>query len=49
MQKQLEAARQQMGQPFIYVEELDEKVATLTEINTKLEIESLQIKESVVV
>ena len=41
-QKQLEAARQQMGQPFIYEEELSEKAATLTEINTKLEFESLQ-------
>ena len=48
-QKQLEAARQQMGQPFIYEEELSEKVATLTEINTKLEFESLQGQESEVV
>ena len=49
VQKQLEAARQQMGQPFIYEEELSEKVATLTEINTKLEFESLQGQESEVV
>lgn len=49
MQKQLEAARQQMGQPFIYEEELSEKAATLTEINTKLEFESLQGQESEVV
>ena len=42
-------ARQQMGQPFIYEEELSEKVATLTEINTKLEFESLQGQESEVV
>lgn len=49
VQKQLEAARQQMGQPFIYEEELSEKVATLTEINTKLEFESLQEQESEVV
>ena len=48
-EKQLEAARQQMGQPFIYEEELSEKVATLTEINTKLEFESLQGQESEVV
>ena len=45
MQKQLEAARQQMGQPFIYEEELSEKAAALTEINTKLEFESLQGKK----
>lgn len=49
VQKQLEAARQQMGQPFIYEEELSEKVATLTEINTKLEFESLQEQESEVI
>lgn len=49
VQKQLEAARQQMGQPFIYEEELSEKAATLTEINTKLEFESLQGQESEVV
>lgn len=49
VEKQLEAARQQMGQPFIYEEELSEKVATLTEINTKLEFESLQGQESEVV
>lgn len=49
VQKQLEAARQQMGQPFIYEEELSEKVAALTEINTKLEFESLQGQESEVV
>lgn len=49
VQKQLEAARQQMGQPFIYEEELSEKVAILTEINTKLEFESLQGQESEVV
>ena len=48
-EKQLEAARQQMGQPFIYEEELSEKVATLTEINTKLEFESLQEQESEVI
>lgn len=49
VQKQLEAARQQMDQPFIYEEELSEKAATLTEINTKLEFESLQGQESEVV
>ena len=49
VQKQLEAARQQMGQPFIYEEELSEKAAALTEINTKLEFESLQGKESEVI
>lgn len=49
VQKQLDAARQQMGQPFIYEEELSEKAATLTEINTKLEFESLQGQESEVV
>ena len=49
VQKQLEAARQQMGQPFIYEEELSEKAAALTEINTKLEFESLQGQESEVV
>lgn len=49
VEKQLEAARQQMGQPFIYEEELSEKVATLTEINTKLEFESLQEQESEVI
>ena len=38
-----------MGQPFIYEEELSEKVAALTEINTKLEFESLQGQESEVV
>ena len=48
-EKQLEAARQQMGQPFIYEEELSEKVAALTEINTKLEFESLQEQESEVI
>ena len=48
-QKQLEAARQQMGQPFIYEEELSEKAAALTEINTKLEFESLQGQESEVI
>ena len=49
VQKQLEAARQQMGQPFIYEEELSEKAAALTEINTKLEFESLQGQESEVI
>ena len=49
VEKQLEAARQQMGQPFIYEEELSEKVATLTEINTKLEFESLEEQESEVI
>ena len=49
VEKQLEAARQQMGQPFIYEEELSEKATTLTEINTKLEFESLQGQESEVV
>lgn len=34
---------------FIYEEELSEKVATLTEINTKLEFESLQGQESEVI
>ena len=48
-QKQFDAARQQMGQPFIYEEELSEKAAQLTEINTKLEFESLQSQESEVV
>lgn len=48
-QKQLESARQQMGQPFIYEEELSEKAAALTEINTKLEFESLQGQESEVI
>ena len=49
VQKQLETARQQMGQPFIYEEELSEKAAALTEINTKLEFESLQGQESEVI
>lgn len=49
VQRQLEAAHQQMGQPFIYEEELSEKAAALTEINTKLEFESLQGQESEVV
>ena len=49
VQKQLEAARQQMGQPFIYEEELSEKAAALTEINTKLEFDSLQGQESEVI
>ena len=34
-----------VGQPFLYEEELSEKVAQLTEINTKLEFESLQESE----
>ena len=42
VQKQLAVAQQQVGQPFIYEDELSEKVAQLTEINTKLEFESLQ-------
>ena len=33
-QKQLAVAQQQVGQPFLYEEELSEKVAQLTEINT---------------
>ena len=45
VQKQLAVAQQQVGQPFIYEEELSEKVAQLTEINTKLEFESLQESE----
>ena len=45
MQKQLAVAQQQVGQPFIYEDELSEKVAQLTEINTKLEFESLQESE----
>lgn len=44
-QKQLAVAKQQVGQPFLYEEELSEKVAQLTEINTKLEFESLQESE----
>ena len=44
-QKQLAVAQQQVGQPFIYEDELSEKVAQLTEINTKLEFESLQESE----
>ena len=44
-QKQLAVAQQQVGQPFLYEEELSEKVAQLTEINTKLEFESLQESE----
>lgn len=42
VQKQLAVAQQQVGQPFIYEDELSEKSAQLTEINTKLEFESLQ-------
>ena len=49
VEKQLEAARHQMGQPFVYEEELTEKAAALTEINTKLEFESLQEQESEVI
>jgi len=45
VQKQLVVAQQQVGQPFIYEDELSEKVAQLTEINTKLEFESLQESE----
>lgn len=45
VQKQLAVAQQQVGQPFIYEDELSEKVAQLTEINTKLEFESLQESE----
>lgn len=45
VQKQLAVAQQQVGQPFLYEEELSEKVAQLTEINTKLEFESLQESE----
>ena len=45
VQKQLSVAQQQVGQPFIYEDELSEKVAQLTEINTKLEFESLQESE----
>lgn len=44
-QKQLAVAQQQVGQPFLYEEELSEKAAQLTEINTKLEFESLQESE----
>ena len=40
-----ETQKQQVGQPFIYEDELSEKVAQLTEINTKLEFESLQESE----
>ena len=43
--KQLEVAQQQVGQPFIYEDELSEKAAQLSEINTKLEFESLQESE----
>ena len=45
VQKQLAVAQQQVGQPFIYEDELSEKVAQITEINTKLEFESLQESE----
>ena len=45
VQKQLAVAQQQVGQPFIYEDELSEKVAQLTEINTKLEFESIQESE----
>lgn len=45
VQKQLAVAQQQVGQPFIYEDELSEKSAQLTEINTKLEFESLQESE----
>ena len=45
VQKQLAVAQQQVGQPFIYEDELSEKVVQLTEINTKLEFESLQESE----
>lgn len=45
VQKQLAVAQQQVGQPFIYEDELSEKVGQLTEINTKLEFESLQESE----
>lgn len=45
VQKQLAVVQQQVGQPFIYEDELSEKVAQLTEINTKLEFESLQESE----
>lgn len=45
VQKQLAVAQQQVGQPFIYEDELSEKVAQLTEINTKLEFASLQESE----
>jgi len=45
VQKQLAVAQQQVGQPFVYEDELSEKVAQLTEINTKLEFESLQESE----
>lgn len=44
-QKQLAVAQQQVGQPFLHEDELSEKVAQLTEINTKLEFESLQESE----
>ena len=47
VQKQLAVAQQQVGQPFIYEDELSEKVAQLTEINTKLEFESLQESEMI--
>ena len=47
VQKQLAVAQQQVGQPFIYEDELSEKVAQLTEINTKLEFESLQESEAI--
>lgn len=46
-EKQLAVAQQQIGQPFLYEDELSEKVAKLTEINTKLEFESLQESEVV--
>lgn len=45
VKKQLAVAQQQVGQTFIYEDELSEKVAQLTEINTKLEFESLQESE----
>ncbi len=44
-QKQLAVAQQQVGQPFLYEEELSEKAAQLAEINTKLEFDSLQENE----
>ena len=45
VRKQLAVAQQQVGQPFLYEDELSEKVAQLTEINAKLEFESLQESE----
>lgn len=45
-QGQLAEAKRQFGQPFLYEQELSDKVARLTEINVKLEFQSLQDEEA---